>query len=166
MGYQLLSEQEARSLPRNHGTLGMDLARSQRITDHGMTFDIMQVTTVKPGFPAAKAGLHRGDQIIAVNGRLFPSLTAFAAFVGSMQPGSVATVDYMPAGGGPEKAERVAVTVGGGAGQSVQQPEQQQQSSGGLSTGTKLAIGAGAVALLGCYEFGCFSRRNAQPQGR
>src|SRR4051812_35700315 len=74
MGYQLLSEQEARSLPRNDGALGMDLARSQHITDHEMTFDIMQITKVKPGSPAAKAGLRRGDQIIAVNGRLFSSL--------------------------------------------------------------------------------------------
>lgn len=165
MGYQLLSEQEARDLPHNRGAFGIDLTRSQRITDHGMAFDIMQVTGVKPGSPGAKAGFRRGDQIIAVNGRLFPSLNVFAAYVGSMQPGSVATVDYMPAGDGPAQAERVAVTVGG-VGPSVPGPEDDRQKSDGMSTATKLAIGAGAVALLGCYEFGCFSRHPAQPPER
>jgi len=162
MGYQLLSEQEAATLPRNHGGLGLDVSRAQRITDNGMTFDIMQVTTVKPGSPGANAGFHRGDQIIAVDGRLFPSLKAFAAYVGSMQPGTVTTIDYMPAGGGPERAERVAVTVGG-----LQQPGPQmgerQKTSDGMSIGTKLAIGAGAVALLGCYKFGCFSHKSSHP---
>jgi len=162
MGYQLLTEQEASGLPRNHGVLGIDVSRSQRITDNGMTFDIMQVTTVKSGSPGANAGIHRGDQIIAVNGRLFPSLKVFAAYVGSLRPGTTTTIDYMPAGSGPEHAERVAVTVGG-AGQASPRTEEQQQSSGGMSTGTKLAIGAGAVALLGCYKFGCFSRKTAQP---
>ena len=33
-----------------------------------------------------------------------------------------------------------------------------------MSTGEKLAIGAGAVALLGCYEFGCFSRKHPADQ--
>jgi len=145
MGYQLLTEQEASGLPRNHGALGIDVSRSQRITDNGMTFDIMQVTAVKSGSPGANAGIHRGDQIIAVNGRLFPSLKVFAAYVGSLRPGTTTTIDYMPAGSGPERAERVAVTVGG-AGQAVPRTEEQQQSSGGMSTGTKLAIGAGAVA--------------------
>jgi len=120
---------------------------------------------VKPESPGAQAGLRRGDQLIAVNGRLFPSLQAFASYVGSMEPGSVATIDYMPAGSGPERAERVAVTVGG-RGRPPPQIEERERSSGGLSTGTKIAIGAGAVALLGCYEFGCFSHRTAQPQRR
>lgn len=162
MGYQLLSEQEASGLPRNHGALGIDVSRAQRITDNGTTFDIMQVTAVKQGSPGANAGFHRGDQIIAVNGRLFPSLKAFAAYVGSMRPGTVTTIDYMPAGSGPEHAERVAVTVGG-PGRPSPQTEERQQGSSGMSTGTKLAIGAGAVALLGCYKFGCFSRKSAQP---
>jgi len=163
MGYRLLSEQEARALPRNDGALGIDLTRSQRITDNGMTFDIMQVTGVKQGSPGAQAGLRPGDQLIAVNSRLFPSLRAFASYVGSMERGSVATIDYMPAGSGPERAERVAVTVGG---RPPPQTEERQQSPGGISTGTKIAIGAGAVALLGCYEFGCFSHRTPQPQRR
>jgi hypothetical protein len=32
-----------------------------------------------------------------------------------------------------------------------------------MSTGEKLAIGAGAVALLGCYEMGCFHHRQTPP---
>lgn len=166
MGYQLLSEQEANSLPRNHGALGIDVNRAQQITDSGMTFDIMQVTGVKPGAPGAQAGLRRGDQIIAVNGRLFPTLKAFAAYIGSLQPGSVTTIDYMPAGLGPEHARRVAVSVGGQQ-RSLPQTKEPQQNSGGMSLGTKLAIGAGAVALLGCYKFGCFSQKSPGPsEGR
>ncbi|MFL5281413.1 MAG: PDZ domain-containing protein [Rhodopila sp.] len=167
MGYQLLSEQEASSLPRNHGALGIDVSRAQQITDSGMTFDIMQVTAVKQGSPGASAGFRRGDQIIAVNGRLFPSLRAFAAYVGSMQPGTLTTIDYMPAGLGPEQARRAAVRVGGGFQRPPPQTEERQQNAGGLSMGTKLAIGAGAVALFGCYKFGCFSHKSSQPsEGR
>jgi len=166
MGYQLLSEQEAGTLPRNHGALGIDVSRAQQITNSGMTFDIMQVTAVKQGSTGASAGFRRGDQIIAVNDRLFPSLKAFAAYVGSMQPGTVTTIDYMPAGLGPEHARRVAVKVGGFQ-RPLPQTEERQESSGGLSTGTKLAIGAGAVALLGCYKFGCFSHKSPSPsEGR
>jgi hypothetical protein len=39
MGYRLLSAQEATALPHNHGSLGMDVERSQEITDGGMTFE-------------------------------------------------------------------------------------------------------------------------------
>jgi len=164
MGYQLLTEQEASRLPHNHGALGIDVSRAQQITDSGMTFDIMQVTAVKQGSPGASAGFRRGDQIIGVNGRLFPSLRTFAAYVGSMHPGTVTTIDYMPAGLGPEQARRVAVRVGGSQ-RPPPQTEEPQQGSGGLSTGTKLAIGAGAVALFGCYKFGCFSHKPPQPSG-
>ena len=173
MGYQLLTERDARNLPRAGGMLGMDLDRGKRVNDHGMSFDIMQITQIRRGSPAEAAGLRRGDQIIAVNGQLFASLNTFAAYVGSMRPGSTATVDYMPAGSGPEQAQRVAVRVGG-AGQPAgnrdmppardQRPE--EEASGGMSTGTKLAIGAAAIALFGCYKFGCFShggQRGNQP---
>ncbi|HEY0182617.1 MAG TPA: PDZ domain-containing protein [Rhodopila sp.] len=163
MGYRLLSEQEAGKLPRSHGVLGISVGRAQQIVDAGMTFDIMRVTAVRPGSPAAQAGLHEGDQIIAVNGRVFSSLKAFAAYMGSMEAGSVASIDYMPSDGGPAQAQRVAVTVGD-ATQPTRRAERDRQAQGGLSTGTKLAIGAGAVALFGCYELGCFSHRQGQAQ--
>jgi S1-C subfamily serine protease len=161
MGYRMLSEQEAATLPHNHGALGLDVSRAQQIVDAEVTFDIMAVTSVRAGSPAGKAGLQRGDQIIAVNSRVFPSLKAFAAYVNSMEEGSVASVDYMPAGSGPARAQRVAVTVGDAA----QRPSS-RSVEGGLSTGTKLAIGAGAVALFGCYELGCFSHHQKQPPRR
>jgi predicted metalloprotease with PDZ domain len=161
MGYRMLSEQEAATLPHNHGALGLDVSRAQQIVDAEVTFDIMAVTSVRAGSPAGKAGLQRGDQIIAVNSRVFPSLKAFAAYVNSMEEGSVASVDYMPAGSGPARAQRVAVTVGDAA-----QRHSSRSVEGGLSTGTKLAIGAGAVALFGCYELGCFSHHQKQPQRR
>jgi membrane-associated protease RseP (regulator of RpoE activity) len=162
MGYRLLSAQDAENLPRNRGGLGMDIEAAQRITDGGMTFDLIRVKQVRSGSPGEQAGFHAGDEIIAVNDDVFSSLATFAAYIGSVQPGSQINVDYIPAGGGPQQAQRIAVTVGT-AGQ-MSQPAPQAQQSGqlqtGLSTGSKVAIGVGAVALFGCYELGCFSRHH------
>ena len=159
MGYRLLSPQDAAALPRNRGSLGLDIERAQQITDGGMTFDIIRVKQVRPRSPGAQAGFGPGDQIIAIDGHVFPTLMTFAAYVGSIQPGTPASVDYIPANGGPAQAQRVSVTVGaaGNPAQSVNQPPPPGQA--GLSTGTKVAIGVGAAALLGCYEIGCFSHR-------
>jgi membrane-associated protease RseP (regulator of RpoE activity) len=158
MGYQLVSNQDAAGLPQAHGSIGLDVERSQEITDAGMTFDIIRVKQVRRGSAGAQAGFKPGDQIIAVDGRVFASLKAFAAYVGS-KPGAQVVVDYMPAGGGPGAAQRVNLTIGApGAAPAAQ----------GMSTGEKVAIGAAAAALLGCYEMGCFSHRSptqqAQPQ--
>ena len=79
MGYRLLSAQEAASLPRNHGALRLEVDRGQQITDRGMTFDIIRVKRVKPGSTGGQAGLRPGDQIIALDGRVFPTLVAFGA---------------------------------------------------------------------------------------
>ena len=157
MGYRILSVEQAARLPNNNGALGLDIAPAQRISDSGMTFALMQVKRAQAGSTAAQAGLQRGDQIIAVNGRVFPNATAFAAYVRSMTPGSRINIDYIPAGGGPRNAERVAVVVGGSGynGTQTQQHAQAQEKSSGMSTRTK--IGLGAAALLGCYYFGCFS---------
>ena len=160
MGYQLLSEREASQLPRQHGALGLDVARAQQIADAGMVFDIMRVQQVRPHSPGAQAGLRPGDQIIAVDGRVFPTIAAFAAYIGSRAPGSQGVIDYMPAGSGPAQAQRVGVTFGGPgwSGQHIALHHSPQASTG-MSTGTKLAIGAGAAALL-CYKMGCFSHRD------
>lgn len=162
MGYRLLSPQEAAQLPRNHGSLGLNIERAERINDGGMSFDLIRVTQVRRGSPGARAGFSRGDEIIAVDGRVFPSLATFAAYVGATPPGSQLTVDYIPAGGGPQQAQRVAVAIGAGQAAMSNRPMEAPAPSG-MSTGTKVAIGAGAVALLGCYEMGCFSRRSGTP---
>ncbi len=163
MGYRLLSAQEAGQLPQHHGALGLDVTRAQQINEDGMTFDIMRVQQVRPNSPGATAGLRQGDQVIAMDGRVFPSIAAFAAYVGSRQPGSLGVIDYRPAGGGPAQAQRMSVTFGG-PGQSGTQaaPPAAGTGSSGLSTGAKLAIGAGAAALL-CYRMGCFSHQNSAP---
>ena len=172
MGYRLLSSEEAAGLPRHGGALGLDVARARQIADGGMVFELMQVRAVRPGSAGDQAGLHVGDQIIAVDARVFPSIAAFAAYVGAVAPGRQVSVDFMPAGGGPQQAQRVTVTVGGAGnaavgvnGQANDASQQGLDQAGrpGLSTGTKVAIGAGAVALLGCYEVGCFSRHRAAP---
>ncbi len=154
MGYQLLSPQTASNLPRNRGSLGMGIERAQQITDGGMTFDIIRVRTVQAGSPGAQAGFRSGDQIIAVDGHVFSSLMTFAAYVGSVPPGTVVNIDYIPMNGGPAQAQRVAVTVGAaGGGAPPAQPSEQT----GTSSKTRLAIGVGAAALLGCLKVGCFS---------
>jgi hypothetical protein len=158
MGYQLQSAQQAARLPRGGGTLGVDVGRGQVITDSGMTFELLQVRSVRRGSPGARAGLEVGDQVIAVNGRVFPGVATFAGYMGSLRPGETIAMDYLPRGGGPEQAQRVGVTLGEGGGmpspRSAPEPEPH-----GLSTGQKLAIGAGAVALFGCYKLGCFDHR-------
>jgi membrane-associated protease RseP (regulator of RpoE activity) len=156
LGYTLLPATQADSLSRGGGVLGMDVGRAQQITNDGMTFELLKVNSVRQGSAGEQAGFKEGDQIIAVDGRVFPSVKAFAAYVGSKEAGDKISVDYMPVGGGPQQAQRVGVTLGTGrrvVGQGTVSPAET-----GLSTGTKVAIGVGAAALFGCYEMGCFSR--------
>jgi len=161
MGYQLLSQQQAAGLPRRGGALGMDIGPAQQINEGGMTFELLRVNGVHRGSPGAQAGLHVGDQIIAADGQVFPGVAAFAAYVGSVPPGQQIAVDYMPANGGPQQAQRLGVTVGAG-GRAV--PAQAAEPARtGMSMGSKLAIGAGAAALFGCYKLGCFNRSASQP---
>ena len=157
MGYQLLPARQAEQLQARGGVLGIDVGAEQRISDSGMTFELLQVKSVRRNSPGAQAGLGQGDQIIAVDGRVFPSVAAFAAFVGLKPPGQKLMIDYMPAGGGPEQAQRVGVTLAGKTGAGTQPQQESAAQSSGMSTGTKLAIGAGAAALFGCYKLGCFS---------
>jgi hypothetical protein len=162
MGYHLLSGQQAAALPRRGGALGMEIGPAQRITDGGMSFELLRVNGVRRGSPGAQAGFSTGDQIIAADGQVFPSVATFATYIGSVPPGRQITVDYMPAGGGPQQAQRVRVTVGAG-GRAVPTRQENQAQSAGMSTGAKIAIGAGAAALFGCYELGCFSRSKSAP---
>jgi PDZ domain len=174
MGYRLLSVEEASRLPQNRGALGMDVELAQQITDDGMTFDIIRVKQVQPGSTGAEAGFRRGDQIIAVDGRVFPSIAVFADYVRSVPPGSRVSVDVIPAGGGPGAAERLSVVVGGAGRPAPNSPQRRQRDDEPVSAGmsTRMKIGIGAAALLGCYELGCFSSRsntsgspgNQQPQ--
>jgi S1-C subfamily serine protease len=153
MGYRLLTDQDAQQLPRNHGALGLDIERAQQITDSGMTFDIIRITNVRPGLPGERAGFHRGDDIVAVDGYVFASLNSFGDYVGSLRPGQAVVFDAIPANGGPAQAERITVTVSATGDSSP--PGAAGASSGGLSTRAK--IGLGVAALFGCYELGCFS---------
>ena len=164
MGYRLLSVQEASRLPRDHGALGVDVERAQQITDEGLSFDLIRV---KPrDSSGARAGFHKSDQIIAVDGRVFPTIAAFAAYIGSMPPGSQVSIDYIPAGGGPEDAERLPVVIGDSAKPSedpARNPHEDETASGGMSTRTK--IGIAAAALLGCYAMSCFSKSKRHTEG-
>ena len=155
MGYRLQTAGASTGLQRAGGSLGMKVGPEKEITSGGMTFELLKVEGVGSASPAAQAGLSAGDQIIAVDGRVFPDVPTFAAYVGSVAPGHQIEVDYMPAGGGPRQAQRVGVTVGEGG---KAAPRRDVPRSAGLSTGNKVAIGVGAAAIFGCYEAGCFSR--------
>ena len=161
MGYKLLSTDQAAALPHSGGALGMDVGAAQRITDADLSFDVLSVNSVKPGSPGEAAGLRPGDEIIAVNGLVFPSVLAFGEFIGSVSPGTQLAMDYIPSGGGPAQAQRIAVTVGQ-AGRGVL-PGAAASASHGLSGGAKTAIGLGAAALFGCYKLGCFSHFAPKP---
>lgn len=162
MNYSLLPASEASQLPHGSGTLGLNVGRGQQITSSGLTFEMLKVNSVRSGSAGDQAGLRVGDQIIAVDGRVFPSVAAFAAYVGSKQSGDRIAMDTIPLGGGPQQAQRIGVTLGGPGRPAAQQnqtsPNPAPVQSGGLSTGTKVAIGVGAAALFGCYKLGCFSR--------
>ena len=116
MGYRLLSPEEAAGLPRNGGSLGLTVARARQITDSGMTFELMQVKAVRQGGAGDQGGLRVGDQVIAVDGRVFPSIAAFASYVGALPPGRRIDVDFIPAGGGLPQAQRRSIVVGAAAG--------------------------------------------------
>lgn len=161
MGYQLESTENAATLPRAGGSLGMRVGPKERITSEGLTFDVLKVEAVQPGSAAAQAGLKVDDQIIAVNGRVFPTVAAFAGYVGSVKPGQQIQVDYMPAGGGPQQAQRLGVTVGE-AGRAAPPQKDGKPENGGLSTGAKIAIGIGAAAVFGCYKYNCYERLKAK----
>ncbi len=127
MGYKLLSADQASGLPRMGGALGMSVGPDKQITDDGMTFEVLRVNGVGQNSAGGQAGFRTGDEIISVDGHVFPSVAAFAGYVGSIQPGRQISVDYIPAGGGPQQAQRIDVTLGE-AGRPV--PAQQQDAPG------------------------------------
>jgi hypothetical protein len=138
MGYRLLTQEQAEALPRNNGALGMDVERGRQITDHDMTFEIMRVTSVRQGSTAARAGLRVGDQIIAIDGRVFPSLRAFALYVGSLSPGQPIDIDYMPAGGGPQQAQRASAVIGTRTGRDTRSDAEPPRPPGMVRAATAL----------------------------
>ena len=156
MGYKLLPADQATALPRMGGALGMSVGPDKQITDDGMTFALLRVNGVNQNSAGGQAGFRTGDEIIAVDGRVFPSVAAFAGYVGSIQPGRQISVDYIPAGGGPQQAQRIDVTLGE-AGRSAPAQQTAPAPAGGLSTGSKIAIGVGAAAIL-CYKYHCYDK--------
>lgn len=176
MNYRFLSTKDADSLPKAGGTLGLNVGPGEQITSGGMTFRLLRVNSVKSGAAGAQAGFRQGDQIISVDGRVFSGVPAFADYVGSVAPGRQIAVDFLPAGGGPQEAQRLTATLGGpsggGAAPAVASAppadlpgaDAPAKEGGTLSTGSKVAIGAAAVALFGCYKLGCFNRfKRRQP---
>ena len=157
MGYRLETAADAASLTKAGGSLGMKVGPQDDIASEGLSFQVLKVEGVAADSAAAQAGLKVGDQIIAVNGRVFPNTRTFAEYVGSIKPGQEIEIDFMPQGAGPKDAKRVGVTVGEGGKAKSPAPDA-PKSAGGLSTGEKVAIGLGAAAILGCYEYGCIAK--------
>jgi C-terminal processing protease CtpA/Prc len=162
MGYQLVTAEEAARLPHNDSLLGIQAGAGQQINSKDLNFELLKVQAVRPGSPGAKAGFKSGDQLIAVDGRVFANTQAFANFVGSIAPGRHVTIDYMPAGTGPKAAKRVDVQLAAKDGSTISAEPGSEREKAGMSRGKKVAIGAAAIALFGCYKMGCFSRSQAR----
>ena len=162
MGYRLVTAEQAAGLPHSNGLLGIQAGAGQQINSKDLNFELLKVQGVRPGSPGAKAGFKSGDQLIAVDGRVFANTQAFAKFVGSIAPGRHVTIDYMPAGAGPKAAKRVDVQLAARDGSTVPAEPGKEPEKAGMSRGKKIAIGAAAIALFGCYEMGCFSRSQAR----
>ena len=111
MNYRFLSAQDADALPKAGGTLGLNVGPGEAITSGGMTFRLLRINSVKSGAAGAQAGFRSGDQIVSVDGRVFPGVPAFADYVGSVAPGRQIAVDFLPAGGGPKDAQRVTAAM-------------------------------------------------------
>jgi len=161
MGYQLVTAEQAAGLPHSNGLLGIQAGAGQQINSKDLNFELLKIQGVRPGSPGAKAGFKPGDQLIAIDGRVFANTQAFANFVGSIAPGRHVTIDYMPAGTGPKAAKRVDVQLASRDGAVAAEPGSESEKAG-MSRGKKIAIGAAAIALFGCYKFGCFSRAQAR----
>src|SRR5438132_11440719 len=101
MGYRLLSFQEVSRLPRQHGALGLEVERAQQITDDGMTFDLIRVKQVRRGSPGARAGFRKGDQIIAVDGRVFRASRRSALTSDQSRPAAASVSIIYLQGAGP-----------------------------------------------------------------
>lgn len=149
LGYTMLTEEDAARLPRSHGVVGIEVGRAGGISGAGLDFEVMKIRAVRSGSAGQAAGLRTGDEIIAVDGRVFPSIAAFVSYIGSLPPGTPASFDTIPSRGSPAQARRVAVRVG--------------PNPTHMSTGEKLTIGAEAAAFFGCYERGCFHHRQPPP---
>lgn len=111
MGYRLVTQSDAAALPHHGASLGLDVAAGKRIAAKALSFELIRISRVRPGSPGAAAGLRVGDQIIAVDGRVFDSLVAFAKFVGSLEPGTRLSIDYIPAGGNVGSAQRITMAA-------------------------------------------------------
>jgi S1-C subfamily serine protease len=162
MGYQLVTAEQAARLPHSNGLLGIQAGAGQQINSKDLNFELLKVQGVRPGSPGAKAGFKSGDQLIAVDGRVFANTQAFANFVRSIAPGRHVNIDYMPAGTGPKAAKRVDVQLAARDGSTVAAEPGGEPEKAGMSRGKKIAIGAAAVALFSCYKMGCFSRAQAR----
>ena len=86
-------------------TLSPDLAKKLSLPDDTRGAFVASVT---PDFPASKAGLKKGDVIVAINGTAITSDSSMRRFVGETKPGTPVKVAYLRNG----KRSEVAVTVG------------------------------------------------------
>src|SRR3954447_12710637 len=77
-GYQLITAEEAARLPHNESLLGIQAGPGEQINSEDLNFELLKIQGVRPGSPGAKAGFKPGDQLIAVDGRVFANTQAFA----------------------------------------------------------------------------------------
>lgn len=81
-----------------HAYLGVTFTDGTATVD-GTGRDAAVLGTVAAGTPAAKAGLHAGDAIVAIDGRPLDDADALAAQVRAMSPGATVTLTVASGGG-------------------------------------------------------------------
>jgi len=55
---------------------------------------VARVTQVRPGTPAAKAGLKAGDEITAVDGKQIASADSLTGAISAKKPGDTVSITY------------------------------------------------------------------------
>lgn len=90
------------------GRASLGISAATAVTSSGEPAGV-SVVAVTAGGPAAKAGIHAGDVITAVDNHQTASLAALTAVLATLKPGAKVPVTYLPNGGA---AASTTVTLG------------------------------------------------------